>query len=108
MYLLDLPAVSGAFFDDVLVILSFAGCSLLFIAAVGGPRLQRLESIGAWATAPLAFGIFFQISQHIVGFQPDHIGLIVPMPQAMVDGLFAVSFSLLIGWWWIKRKPDHL
>lgn len=80
MQLLDIPAVSGAFFDDILVILSLVGCSLMFLSALGGPRLRRLEEIGEWGTAPLAFGILFQLSQLIVRFTPERIGFIIPMP----------------------------
>jgi hypothetical protein len=108
MNLLDIPAISGAFFDDILVLLSCVGCSLMFLSALGGPRLQGLEGIGAWGTAPLAFGIFFQVSQRIVGFQPDHIGFLIPMPPALVDGLFAVSLLLFFGWWRLKRKSKRV
>jgi hypothetical protein len=106
MQLLDIPAVSGAFFDDILVILSLAGCGLMFLAALRGPRLQRLEKIGEWSTAPLAFGIFFQVSQRIVGYQPERIGFLVPMPPSLVDGLFIVSLLLFGGWWWLRRKDS--
>jgi hypothetical protein len=108
MNLLDIPAVSGAFFTDILVILSFAGCSLMFLSALGGPRLKRLEEFGAWGTAPLAFGIFFQVSQRITGFQQDRIGFLIPMPPGLVDGLFAVSVLLFFGWWWLKRKSKRV
>jgi hypothetical protein len=104
MNLFVIPAVSGAFFDDILVILSCIGCSLMFLSALGGPRLQRLEEIGAWGTAPLAFGIFFQLSLRITDFQPDRIGFLIPMPPGLVDGLFVVSLLFFIGWWWLKRK----
>ena len=46
MKLLDIPAVSGAFFNDILVLLSVAGCGLMFLAALGGPRLKWMEKIG--------------------------------------------------------------
>ena len=108
MNLLDIPAVSGAFFDDILVLLSFAGCSLLFLSALASPRLKRLEEFGAWGTAPLVFGIFFQVSQRMVGFQPDRIGFLIPMPPGLVDGLFAVSVLLFFGWWWLRRKSKRV
>ena len=108
MNLFDIPAVSGVFFGDILVILSCVGCSLMFLSALGSPRLQRLEDIGAWGTAPLIFGIFFQVSQQIVGFQPDRIGFLIPMPPGLVDGLFVVSLLLFIGWWWLKRRSKRV
>jgi len=43
----------------------------MFLSSLGGPHLQRLEDIGAWGTAPLAFGfvvnspIYEQL--HIIG-----------------------------------------
>ena len=106
MKLLDIPAVSGAFFNDILVLLSLAGCGLMFLAALGGPRLKWMEKIGEWGTAPLVFGIFFQVSQQIVGFEPEKIGFILPMPPGLVNGLFVVSLLLFAGWWWIKGRKS--
>jgi hypothetical protein len=104
MKILDIPAMSGAFFDDILVILSLAGCSLMFLAALGGPRLRQLGAIGEWCLAPLVFGVFFQVSQWIVGYDPERIGFLVPMPTALVNVLFAISLLLFAAQWWIKRK----
>ena len=108
MTFLDIPAVSGAFFNDILVMLSVLGCSLIFLAALGGARLQRLERIGEWGIAPPVFGNFFQISQRIVGFQPEHIGFLVPMPPGLVDGLFVLSLLMFGGWWWKKKSNAGL
>jgi hypothetical protein len=100
MQFLDIPAVSGAFFNDILVILSLVGCSLLFLSALGGPRMRRLEELGEWGTAPLVFGIFLRVSQLVVGF-------IVPMSPGLVDVLFAFCLLLFGSWWWLKRNKSR-
>jgi hypothetical protein len=107
MQFLDIPAVSGAFFNDILVMLSLVGCSLMFLSVLGGSRRRRLEEIGAWGTAPLVFGIFFQVSQLVVGFTPEQIGFLLPMSPGLVNGLFAFSLFLFGGWWWLRRNPQQ-
>ena len=105
MILLDIPAMSGVFFNDVLAILSVVGCGLLFLSALFQPSLQKLEQLGEWGTAPLVFGTFFQVSLLIVDIRPGKIGFVVPMTPAMVNGLFAASLLLFGGWWRLTRKP---
>jgi len=109
--LLVIPAMSGFFYHDVLSLVSVTGCSLMFLSeffdtARFGAPLRRLGELGEWSTAPLVFGTLFQLAVIMLGLTDQNIGFIVPMAPNLVNGLFAVSFLLLAGRWWLKRSGN--
>ena len=105
--LLAIPAVSGLAYNDVLSLLSLGGCSLMLLAALFGARLRRLGELGEWGLAPLVFGSLFQVSFLIMEMasESETIGFIFPMSPGMVNGLFVMSFLLLVCRWWLQRSP---
>jgi hypothetical protein len=115
--LLAIPAGFGLMFNDIFSLISVIGCSLMFLSALFdtalfdtalfGAPLRRLGELGEWCSAPLVFGTLFQIALiSLAGLEVDgeKIGLAIPMTAGMVNGLFAVSFLLLAGRWWLRRK----
>jgi len=107
MFFLNLSAVSGMIFNDLLATLSMVGTLLLFLGSFSSNNISaRLVSLGEWSTAPLVFGSLFQVALYITGlaFETESIGFVIPMSTGMVNGLFAVSILLLIAHWWLKKK----
>ena len=113
--LLAIPAGFGLMFNDILSLISVIGCGLMFLSALFdtalfGVPLRRLGELGEWCSAPLVFGTLFQIALiSLAGLEVDgeKIGLAIPMTAGMVNGLFAVSFLLLAGRWWLGRKERY-
>jgi hypothetical protein len=105
--LLAIPAGFGFMFNDIFSLISVIGCSLMFLSALFGAPLRRLGELGEWCSAPLVFGTLFQIALiSFAGLEVDgeKIGFAVPMTAGMVNVLFAISFLLLAGRWWLGRK----
>ena len=109
MFLLNLFGISAVFFNDVLAILSAAGCFLLLLGSFPSNRISSwLISLGEWGMAPLIFGAFFQICFLISGLasETENIGFVLPMSVGLVNGLFTASGLLLIAQRWRKRDAS--
>ena len=106
MFLLYLFAMSSVFFNDVLVTISIAGSLLLLLGSFPKSPFRWLVGLAEWNIAPLIFGSVFQICLFLTGYASEYptIGFVLPMSQGLVTVLFALSFALLGGRWWLLRK----
>lgn len=97
--MLAIFAASGYFYNDVLVLISILGSSVLFLGSFPHSPFKRLIGLAEWSSAPFVFATFFQISLILTGMsvETETIGVLVPMATDLVSGLFALSFVLLGG-----------
>lgn len=110
LQLLTIPAASGYFYNDVLALVSFLGSLILFLDSFPHSPFKRWIGLAEWSSAPLVFGLFFQVSLLAIGFPSEEgpIGFLVPMPLGMVNGLFGLSLLLMAGRGWIRRTRSLL
>ena len=106
MKVLALFAMSGYFYNDVLVLISILGSSVLFITAFPHSPFERLIGLAEWSSAPIVFGTLFQVCLILTGVaaETESIGVLVPMTTDLVSGLFALSWVLLGSRWWLRRS----
>ena len=98
--------IPAYFFNDVLVLISLTGSIVLFLGSFPHSPFKRFIGLAEWHSAPLVFGSLFQLCFMLIGMAPEtpKMGLLVPMPPALVNGLFALSFLLLFPRWWVGRN----
>ena len=104
--ILAIPAGSAYFYNDVLGLISLLGGILWFLGSFPNSPLKRLIGLAEWSSAPLVFGMFFQVSFLLIGIAPETptMGILVPMAPGLVTALFAVSVALTIARKWVKRR----
>ena len=98
--------IGGVAYNDVLALVSLAGCILLFIGSLPGTH-RFFTSLGESCMAPLYFGLLLQVAMYTAGLIPERIGFFFPMAPGLVNGLFGISILLLIGRWWLGSSPTH-
>ena len=100
--------MSGYFYNDVLVLISILGSSVLFLGSFPHSPFKCLMGLAEWSSAPLVFGTFFQISLILTGVaaETEKIGMLVPMPPRIISGLFALSLVLLGSGSWLRGSRD--
>ena len=110
MSILAIFAASGYFYNDVLVLISILGSSVLFLGSFPHSPFKRLIGLAEWSSAPFVFGTFFQVCLILTGVaaETEKIGVLIPMATDLVTGLFALSFVLLVGHRWLKRSQHKL
>ncbi len=104
MELLNIFASIGLVIDDLLAILSVVGSVILFIGAFSKTPLRKYGRIADWSILGLVLGVSFQTCMLITGTTPELVGMVFRMSPLMVDGLFVLSFFLLLGRWWIRKN----
>ena len=110
MSVLAIFAASGYFYNDILVLISILGSSVLFLGSFPQSPFKRLIGLAEWSSAPLVFGTFFQICLILTGMaaETETIGVLVPMATNLVTGLFALSLMFAGGRWLLKRGPHKI
>ena len=110
MSVLAIFAASGYFYNDILVLISILGSSVLFLGSFPHSPFKRLIGLAEWSSAPFVFGTFFQVCLILTGMavETETIGVLIPMATNLVSGLFALSFVLLGGRWWLKRSQHQM
>lgn len=97
-------AMSGNVYNDVLALVSIVGTLIMFLGSLPNSPVRRYIGIGEWSLSAVFFGVLFQLSMVSMELIPERIGFVFPMAPARVNGLFAMSITFLIGYWWLRRK----
>jgi len=90
------------------VLISIAGSIIRFLGAFTNSPFRRFIPLAEWHIAPLIFGSIFQLAFMLIDMAPEtpKMGLLLPMPPILVNGLFMISFLLLLGRWWVEKNQQ--
>lgn len=103
MEFLNLFAMIGMMFNDLMAILSLLGSTILLFGAFSKAPLKRYGQIADWSVLGLVFGILFQVSMVITNTLPEKIGFVFSMQPIMVSAMLGVSLMMLIGRFFIRK-----
>jgi hypothetical protein len=98
-----LALIGGTMINDLLAVLSVIGSVILFFGSFSNAPLRRYGRIADWSIGGLVIGGAFQVCMVISNNMPDKIGFLLRLSPLVVNGLFVISFFLLLGRWLIRR-----
>ncbi len=103
MQIINLFAMIGKVFDNLLALQSLIGSVVLLLGSFGKASIRSYGKVAEWSILVLVFGLLFQASMAITHTTPESIGFLMPMSALMVDTLLGVSLLMLFGRWYIRK-----